>query len=289
VPLSPLARLRERITLQRMYRRLFATPVPEAEARIPYGPDPLQFGDLRLPDGPGPHPLLVVIHGGFWRAAYDLTHIGWLCRAFTAAGAATWSIEYRRLGNAGGGWPGTFQDVGQAVDHLRVLAPHHALDLDRMVVTGHSAGGHLALWTAGRARIPAGDPLYRPDPLPVRAVVGLAAVSDLRLAWRLDLSDGVVEDFLGGAPESVPARYAVASPAELLPLGVPQTLVHGTADADVPFLLSESYQAAAHAAGEVVTLVSLPGVEHFALIDPQSRAWPAVRAAILPWLDLAPR
>ncbi len=159
-------KLRAGSRLRKMARHIFSTPAPSADVRIPYGDGPFHFGDLRLPRTakPGQHPVVVVIHGGFWRARYDLEHIGHVCAALTSLGVATWSIEYRRVGNEGGGWPGTFHDVGAAVDHLRVLAPEHNLDLERVVVIGHSAGGHLALWVAGRHRIPEGNPLYTSRP-----------------------------------------------------------------------------------------------------------------------------
>ncbi len=217
---------------------------PPADARHAYGPAPPQFGDLRLPPGPGPHPVAVVIHGGFWRAAYDLTHIGHLAAALTRAGVATWSLEYRRLGDPGGGWPGTLRDVGAGVDYLRTLAATVPLDLGCVVTVGHSAGGQLAAWAAGRARLPAGSRVATPDPLPLRGVVALAGVLDLPRAWALGLSKGVVADFLGGTPATVPDRYAQASPQALLPLGVPQRLLHGTADDTVPFAISAAYQAA---------------------------------------------
>ena len=259
---------------------LTVTP-PPADWCLPYGADTLQFGELRLPGGPGPHPVAIVIHGGFWRAAYDLTHIGHLAAALTAAGVATWSIEYRRIGHPGGGWPGTFRDVAAAADGLRTLAPAHRLDLTRVVTVGHSAGGHLALWLAARPRIPAGYPLHTPDPLPVRRAVGLAAVSDLRMGWELRLSNGVVTEFLGGSPDAVPARYAAVSPAALLPLGVPQVLIHGTEDDTVPFAMSVVYRDTAVAVGDPVTLIPLPGLDHFAVIDPESAAWPVVREAVV--------
>ena len=121
---------------------------PPAEARISYGDDALQFGELRLPDGPGPHPVAIVIHGGCWLGEFDLTHIGTLAEALNEEGIAAWVIEYRRIGNPGGGWPGTFEDVARGADHLRKIAKEHPLDLDRVIAVGHSAGGHLALWLA---------------------------------------------------------------------------------------------------------------------------------------------
>ncbi len=259
---------------------ILAQTPPPADLRLAYGPDPLHVGDLRLPAGPGPHPLAIMIHGGFWRARYDLEHLGHLCAALTAQGLATWSIEYRRLGNPGGGWPGTFHDVGRAIDYARELAPRYQLDLDRVVVAGHSAGGHLALWVNARARLAAHSPLYQPDPLPIRGAVSLAGVSDLQQGYALRLSQRVVAELLGGSPAAVPERYAAASPAALLPHGRPQILVHGTKDGPVPFALSADYVAQARAAGDSAMLVPLVGAHHFELIDPTSSEWPVVAAAI---------
>ncbi len=264
-----------------MSRDILDLPAPAADARVRYGPEAPQFGDLRFPAGEGPHPVVVVVHGGFWRARHDLTHIGHVCGALAGAGVATWSIEYRRIGDPGGGWVGTFHDVAAAVDHVRVLAESYPLDLRRVVALGHSAGGHLALWLAGRHRIPDGNPLFSPDPLPLRGVVSLAGVADLRRAWELRLSDGVVEEFLEGSPSEHPERYTVASPIESLPLGMPQALIHGTADEDVPYEISERYHAAAVAARDPVELITLPGAGHFELIDPRSREWRGIEATVL--------
>lgn len=264
-----------------MGNSILNAPAPRADLRLRYGPDPSHFGDLRLPPGAGPHPIVIVIHGGFWRAAYDLTHSGPLCAALTAAGAVTWNIEYRRLGQPGGGWPGTFLDVAMAADYLRELAPQQRLDLERVVAVGHSAGGHLALWLAARGRIPPGDALYTPAPLPLRAVISLAGVADLRQAWALRLSNGVVETLMGGAPDRCPACYATASPAEMIPLGVPQVLIHGTSDQNVPYAISRDYHAAATNAGDDAQLIMLPDTGHFEVINPLSHAWPTVRKAVL--------
>jgi acetyl esterase/lipase len=255
-------------------------PAPDG-IHIAYGPDPNQFGELRLPTGSGPYPVVVVLHGGFWRAAYDLKHIGWLCVALTRAGAATWSLEYRRIGQDGGGWPGTFTDAGLGIDSLRQMAGQYHLDLSRVVVIGHSAGGHLALWAGGRSRLPAGDPLYVANPLPLHGVVSLAGVADLRQGYDLGLSARVVRDLLGGSPTQVPARYASGSPAALLPLGLPQRLIHGTEDDIVPIEIARSYAAAARAKGDDAQLLDLPKTGHFELIDPRSGAWPTVRDTTL--------
>ncbi len=268
-----------------MSRDILELEPPAADARLPYGPDPNQFGDLRRPGGAGPHPVLVVMHGGFWRARYSLDHIGHLCADLTARGIATWSLEYRRLGNLGGGWPGTFQDVAAGVDALQLMAESWDLDLGRVASIGHSAGGHLALWLAARHRIPNAESAFTPASTPLRGAVSLAGVVDLRRAWELGLSDGVVEEFLGGAPARHSDRYRAASPIELLPLGVPQALVHGTADANVPFEISERYHARAIEAGDDVRLLTLPGSDHFAVIDPRVQPWPSIVDAVLPLLE----
>lgn len=214
-------------------------PPPPAPARRTYGPQPLQFGDVRVPPGDGPHPLAVVIHGGFWKANFNLIHAGHLCVALCARGVMTWNVEYRRVGDPGGGWPGSFDDVVLAVEEARRL---EGIDPARIVLVGHSAGGHLALLAAARARLP---------------VVAIAAVSDL-VGWQTEKSAA----FLGDAVA------ADASPLHLLPLGVRQVIVHGTSDDVVPFRLSERYVSAARAKGDDATLVRLAGAGHFEPIDP---------------------
>ncbi|HEX7200422.1 MAG TPA: alpha/beta hydrolase, partial [Dongiaceae bacterium] len=252
---------------------------PAADERLAYGSHPLQFGDLRLPAGGGPHPIVVYVHGGFWRARYDLGHAGHVCAALTAAGIATWNIEYRRLGN-GGGWPATFADVAAAADHVRQLAARFSLDLNRLVAAGHSAGGQLALWLAARGRIPQGSALHTTDPIPIHAAVSIAGVCDLRLGWEMRLGSGVVRDLLDGTPDDVPDRYAAADPAERLPLGIPQILIHGTADESVPYEVSVEYHRKAIGLGDVVELRALNGIDHFAPIDPRSEAWRETQKAI---------
>ncbi|KFE63893.1 alpha/beta hydrolase family protein [Hyalangium minutum] len=259
---------------------MLETPSPPADARIPYGKNPYQFGDLRLPQGPGPHPVVVMVHGGFWRAKYDLEHVGHLCADLTRRGFATWSLEFRRVGHEGGGWPGTFEDVAEGVDFLRTLAASQPLDLSRAVFMGHSAGGHLALWLAARRRLPPEAPLYRPTPFIPRGVVGLAGVVNLEQALALRLSQGIVEEFLGGTPAQVPERYQLGSPSALVPLGVRQILLHGTEDDTVPVSLSIEYHARAAAVGDDVRLVTLPGAGHFELINPLAPEWRQVVEAL---------
>lgn len=245
-------------------------PAPTADQRLAYGPEPLQFGDLRLPSGDGPFPVVVLIHGGFWRHKYDLEYMGHLAAALTGAGLATWTIEYRRLGDEGGGWPGTLQDVALALDFLSRLAQRFPVDPARALTLGHSAGGQLALWAAGRHRIAAGDELYTPDPAPIAAAVSIAGVSDLRLAAEWGLSHHVTEELMGGPPQREPARYDQSSPAALLPLGVPQVLVHGTEDENVPYEMSLHYRDLAQEAGDEVSLITLQGAGHFEPVDPDT-------------------
>jgi acetyl esterase/lipase len=246
---------------------------PPADVRIAYGPDPFQFGDLRLPNGRGPHPVAVVIHGGFWRAIHDLKHTGHLCAALTREGIATWNLEYRRVGNPGGAWPGTLDDVMSGSQHLRLVASSCGLDLKRVIVIGHSAGGHLALWLGSRQK--------QRESLRLIAIVALAPVADLRRAWDLGLGGTIVSEFLGGTPEQVPERYAATSPIEQLPFGVPQTLIHGTVDDKVPYEISEHYVAVAQSRGDKARLVTLEGTGHFEIIDPRTEQFGTVRDVVL--------
>ncbi len=248
--------------------------------RLAYGVESLRFGELYVPQGSGPHPVVILIHGGFWRAAYGLALMHGLARDLVQKQIAVWNIEYRRVGDTGGGWPGTLRDVARAADYLVSLACTYALDLTRVVAVGHSAGGHLALWLAARFRLPDNSMVTVGNrPLPLAGAVSLAGASDLKLVWHLNLGQGAVGEFLGGGPGSVPERYAVASPAALLPLGIPQVLIHGKRDSLVPLIVSQQYVQKANLAGDRVTLIELP-VDHFDLIDPHSKAWERTVAEI---------
>ncbi len=236
--------------------------------RIHYGSGEFHFGELRFPESKGPHPVAIVIHGGFWRALYGLDYIGPACDALTAAGIATWNIEYRRIAQAGGGWPGTFDDVSTAADHLQSIAPKFNLDLNHVIAIGHSAGGHLALWLGTRKKW-------------LRGVISLAGVADLRSAWELKLSNSVVAEFLGGSPDEVPDRYKFASPIEELPLGLPQKLFHGTLDDSVPYEISQRYVQAAKLRGDDVELITLENAGHFEFVDPRTTEFSMVREIAL--------
>jgi len=262
--------------------------VPPADVRIAYGRDASQFGDLRVPRGPGRHPLAIVLHGGWWRSEVDLGYLSHLAAALSADGIATWNMEFRRLGSTGGGWPATFLDVAAGADHVLSLAAAHPIDLSRVIAVGHSAGGHLALWLAARRRIPEGkgSPLHGAPSVPLRGALSIAGIVDLRVAQALGLRDGlvnrfVVEDLLGGTPLEVPERYAIASPGELLPLGVPQVLVHGTRDDIIPFEITNSYVRMARERGDDLALIRIEGANHFDPIDPDLSAFGCVRDGVI--------
>ena len=250
-------------------------PAPPG-TRIAYSRGEFQFGELRVPSGSGPHPVAIVIHGGYWRARYDLTEVGHLCEAVTRQGLATWSLEYRRIGNPGGGWPGTLDDVRTGAAHLEKIAAERSLDLKRVVAMGHSAGGHLVLWLA------------KQNAIALRGIVALAPVADLRRAWELKLSDTVVADLLGGSPQDLSDRYRSASPIELVPLGVAQRVLHGTNDDVVPLEISRRYVAAAKKSRDDSKLIEVAGAGHFELIDPQSSAWLVVKEAVLELVNETP-
>jgi acetyl esterase/lipase len=253
---------------------------------LKYGSEPLQFGDLYVPGSPGPYPTVILIHGGYWRARYGLDLMNGLAEDLAKRGYAAWNIEYRRVGNPGGGWPGTFLDVALATDYLRKLAASYMLDLKKVVPIGHSAGGHLAFWLVARPRIPLfvhnselintqqldGDK-ETATPLALAGAISLAGVVDLEMAWQLHLSNDAVVELLGGSLTDVPERYVAASPAAMLPLGVPQVLIHGTIDDNVPLQVCQAYANAARAVNETVTFIILDGVNHFDVIDPYSKAW----------------
>lgn len=221
--------------------------------------------------------MVVLLHGGFWRARYTKVLMTGLARSVTAHGWAALNVEYRRVGafGGGGGWPATFEDVAAAVDHLAAV---DGVDLKRVVSCGHSAGGHLALWLAARPGLPPGAPGQAVG-VAVGGAVALAGVADLRRAADLGLGGGAVEEFLGGGPTAVKDRYQLASPAERLPFGVPQVLIHGTVDEVVPASMSEAYAARAVAAGDDARYVPVTG-GHRHMLMPGGAAW----AAALPHL-----
>ncbi|MCU1386757.1 MAG: hypothetical protein JWL72_95 [Ilumatobacteraceae bacterium] len=239
---------------------------------VAYGADPSQFGQLWLPIVPKSSllPVVVLIHGGFWREEYGLDLMDPLAKDLISRGDAVWNIEYRRVGQDGGGYPGTLDDVAAAIDALQGLAPTHHLDLADVVLVGHSAGGQLSLWAAGRATLPAGAPGADPKVTP-RLAIGQGPVVDLVAGDAQGLGGGAVTDFIGGTAAQFPDRYAIASPNTSS--GVPLAVVRGSADDIVPaaFTLPPDQAQAAQ-----IAVVDIPGADHFALIDPASTAWQAV-------------
>ncbi len=246
---------------------------PAADARLSYGSDPNQFIDLRLPESkvPKPFPLVIMIHGGYWRARYDLVHTGHLCAALTDRGLATANLEYRRVGNTGGGWPGSFEDVRSAYQFLLQRSAIHNFDPQRFVVMGHSAGAQLALCLAAH------------EPKLTR-VVSLAGVVDLRRAFDLHLSNNAVVEFLRGTPMEVPDHYREADPTSLSIPHARQWMIHGLEDDVVPPVFSREYVAAKQKRPgnekEDVRLLEIAKADHFDLIDPRSLAWTQVENAI---------
>jgi acetyl esterase/lipase len=267
-----------------------ALPTKAADERIPYGREIDQFGELRVPAGPGPHPVVILIHGGCWRADFSNLHeMGPIADALKAKGVATWNIEYRRLGQPGAGWPGTYLDVGKGIDHLRLIAASRKLDLRRVIVIGHSGGGHLAMWVAARRHVPLSSAIYVTDPLPLRGVIDLAGPADMAAFLPFQRECGgraVVEEMLGGTPTEVPQRYSDTSAISMLPLGVAQTLVWGRRDQFAPISLGESYVEAARRSSEKVSLISFADLGHFEIATPFGPSWPALEKEILGMLSV---
>lgn len=243
-------------------------PQPPPDERVPYGGDPNQFLELRVPSVKAPYPVLLNIHGGYWRAKYNLTHAGHLCEALRAAGFATFNAEYRRVGNPGGGWPGTFEDIRSAYRFLQQESARFRLDLNRFVIMGHSAGGQLALCLAA----------HEPS---LRNAISLAGVVDLKQAFARHLSNDAVVEFLGGNPGAVPEHYREADPMELSISPARQWLLHGAIDDTVPPEFSRDYVARKKKARESVELMEIPHAGHFDLIDPGGKAFQQVRIAVI--------
>lgn len=259
-----------------------------ADRRVAYGNDPSQFVDLWLPKARSAKthfPVVVFLHGGWWSSAFDLAHSSFFCSALRAQQIAVYSIEYRRVGVTGGGWPGTFLDVARALDRFSEVAGEVPLDGSRMLLAGHSAGAHLAFWLAGRQHIVAGSPigggLSRIVP---RGLLSLAGAIDLQLLLQyargpFGADQHYVERLMGGRPEDVPDRYLAGDPGHLLPLNVPQRLLQGTEDDQIPPELPEKWAEKARRVGDHVMTAVVQGARHLDLIDPEQSACQASLAA----------
>jgi acetyl esterase/lipase len=256
-------------------------PQAKADARIAYGTEPAQVVDLFLPKGKGPHPVVVLIHGGCYLAEYEgLAQTSGLAADLAKRGYAVWNVEYRKLPEPGAGYPGTFLDVAAAVDRLRTEAPKYGLDTKRVVAVGHSAGGQLGLWAASRARLPEASPLWRADPLKIRAVVSLGGIGDLKP------HAGVFAGACGPSIAQVapPRTYPETSPAELLPSGAAVTMIHGEFDHVMPPDTGQAYAAKARAAGDKAEAIEIKGASHFDPVIPTTDAWTKV---VVPAIDRA--
>jgi acetyl esterase/lipase len=260
---------------------LRARPRPQPTRLVTYGPDPLQYAQLWLPDGPGPYPVVVLIHGGCWTTSIaDLTYLNYAAEDLRQRGLAVWSVEYRGVDKPGGGYPGTFQDVSAALQRLVQEAPVANLSLKHLVVAGHSAGGHLALWAAGQHKISATSPLHTDHPVPIAAVVDIAGIPNLKTDTHTACGADVIRQLTGAPTPTRPDVYADTSPAHLLPLGVRQVVIHGLEDDTVAPAIGEAYAAAASAAGDSVLVVLTPG-DHVDEVAPGQAAWAEVADTIV--------
>jgi acetyl esterase/lipase len=257
-------------------------PQAKASASIAYGSTSAQAVELFLPAGQGPHPVVVLIHGGCYLAEYQgLRQTSGIAADLARRGYAVWNVEYRKLGEPGAGYPGTFLDVADAIDRLRAEAPRYHLDLRRVVAVGHSAGGHLALWAAARGRLPKASPLWRAQPLPIGAVVSLGGIGDLK--GQGDVFAGAcgpepIPRIIGAA--SRPNPYADTSPAELLPTGARVVMISGEFDHVMPPPTGRAYVERLRRAGDVGEAIAIPGASHFDVVIPTTAAWKQVAAEV---------
>lgn len=267
---------------------IYRLPSMPATKRFYYGKEKMQFADLRLPTGSGPFPVVILIHGGCWLSKADQLSINLklmspLATSLTKEGIATWNVEYRSVDQQGGGWPGTYEDVSNAIHYLPLIAYRYHLNLKKIIVLGHSTGGQLALWSVAQAKLPKSSILYSKENLSFSGVISLAGPGSLTAFYPLQgcvCGQKVITQMMHGSPFEKPALYRQASPIELLPLGVKQILITGTEDFSVPPILGQEYVAAAKKAGDKAQFIEIKGGGHFELIDPNSNAWPVVRQTV---------
>ena len=262
-----------------------------ADEVVHYGPAPSQMAELFLPKGKGPHPVVVLLHGGCFLEQYQgFAQTSALAADLAGRGYAVWNVEYRKLGEAGAGYPGTFQDVASAIDALRAEAAKHNLDLKRVIAVGHSAGGHLALWAASRGKLPAASPLHVANPLKIGAVISLAGIGDLKglaAAWAIPCGADTLDRLLDTAHRKQP--YADTSPAELLPTGTKVVMVHGVFDAVMPPYTGRAYAEKVRKAGDAVGVVTIPDAAHFDLVIPTTAAWAEIVRVLAREMKALPR
>lgn len=256
---------------------------PTADDTIAYGADQMHKVDVWVPNGPGPHKTVLMVHGGCWQTSIaDRSLMDWIAADLRDHGYAVWNIDYRGVDRSGGGYPGTFQDAAAATDALTAHAARFNLDTRRIVAIGHSAGGHLALWLAGRRKLPAGSPLTSADPLKIAHVISLGGLPDLE-ATAASPDNGCGTEVIAklvGTPSGSGPSYADTSVPRLLPLGVPQELINGREDKIIPYRMATEYLTTAKAKGERVTLHTVPNTGHVELIAPDAPAWAKARDRI---------
>jgi acetyl esterase/lipase len=267
------------------YAELLARARPAPDHRIAYGAAPDEFGELWLPTGAGRHPVVVLIHGGCWQASLPgLQLMTYAAVDLRRRGFVVWNVEYRRLGEDGGGYPGTFLDIARSVDFLRTLAPTYPLDLHHVVLVAHSAGGQLALWAAAQRHLPKASPLVGGNSQSIAGVVTLAGFDDLEDYRRAGSAacggSSTIDDLVAGKDRPTSTLFSDTSPARLLPIGVPQTIISGELDPIVPEIFGGNYAMKAQGSGDKVQSIVIPASGHFDLIDPQSAAWRTVEAVI---------
>ena len=257
-------------------------PRPEPDATVAYGPDAMHKVDVWVPAGAGPHPVVLMVHGGCWQTSIaDRRLMDWIAADLRASGVAVWNIDYRGVDRAGGGYPGTFADAAKATDRLLEHAAEHRLDTRKVVAVGHSAGGHLALWLAARSRLPADSPLRTATaPLPIARIVSLGGLPDLE-ATANSADNGCGTEVVARLVGDRPDPYRDTSVPRLLPLGVPQDLVNGREDRIIPFRMATDYLEASTKAGDPVQLHTVPSTGHVELVAPESAAWAQAKRIVL--------
>ena len=250
---------------------------------IAYGEHDQQFGELYLPQSVSEqeqqklYPIIILLHGGCWRAAYDSSVLGGLSQSLCQLGYAVWNLEYRRLGN-GGGWPVTFQDVALGTDFLRSIADKYYLDLHRVITMGHSAGGHLALWLASRNKLATDSVVYQPKPLAIQSVISLAGIPDLDQASKRSICRGAVDELMGGSPDAIAKKYKQGSPHHLEPFDISTYHLVGEFDPIVPFPYLAQYLEENPSPHKQLDII--PDIGHFEMVMPDTIAWDYILRAL---------